>query len=149
MRRGYFIVATVLRAPYCAPFPFAPARHYYQSGGVIRQRETAATSSCDCRLLSNSSIRKRACYAATKAAGYRDGTFNHRRRQRKRCGSRHLYRYAERMPFRRSISPADYIAWDTFTARNVSAARAYIRYCGSPATPSAFDEGAAVNACIW
>lgn len=147
MRRGYFIVATVLRAPYCAPFPFAPARHYYQSGGVIRQRETAATSSCDCRLLSTAASGSVPATRRTKAAGYRDGTFNHRRRQQKRCGSRHLYRYAGCLSGA-AFPPRIISHWDTFTARNVSAAQSISAIAARP-SPSALMSAAKANACIW
>lgn len=138
MRRGYFIVATVLRAPYCAPFLFAPARHYYQSGGVIRQRETAATSSCDCRLLSTAVSGSVPATRRTKAAGYRDGTFNHRRRQQKRCGSRHLYRYAGCLSGA-AFPPADYIALGHIHRAQCVGGTEHIRYCGSPIALS-FDE---------
>ncbi len=78
----YFIVATVLRAPYCAPFLCARA-DILTSHGIGPQRETAATSSCDCRLLSTAVSGSMPATRRTKAAGYRDGAFNHRRRQQK------------------------------------------------------------------
>ncbi len=78
---GYFIVATVLRAPYCAPIPFCARATLLP---VIRRglsgSETAATSSCDCRLLSPAVSGSVPATRRNESAGYRDGTFNHRRR---------------------------------------------------------------------
>lgn len=74
----------------------------------------------------------------TKAAGYRDGTFNHRRRQQKRCGSRHLYRYAGCLSGA-AFPPADYIALGHIHRAQCVGGTEHIRYCGSPIALS-FDE---------
>ncbi len=116
------------------PIPFAPARHYYQSGGLSGARTAASNFFMRLPIIINSSIRKRACYAANESAGYRDGTFNHRRRQQKRCGSRHLYRYAD--AFRRSISSGLYRIRTHIHRAQCVGGTEHIRYCGRP-SPSA------------
>ncbi len=142
---GYFIVATGLPGAVLCPIPFAPARHYYQSGGIYpaaKQQQLLHALP----LLSTAVSGSVPATRRTKAPVIATGHLCLRRRQQKRCGSRHLYRYAG-CAFRRSISPRIISHWDTFTARNVSAAR-YISLLRLTTSPSAFDE-CGRNACVW
>lgn len=93
MRRNYFIVAMVLPAPYCAPFLLRP-RDIMSSQAGYPVARNSSNFFMRLPIIINSSIRKRACYAANGSCRLSQRAFNHRRCQQKRCGSRHLYRYA-------------------------------------------------------
>ncbi len=89
-------------------------------------------------IIINSSIGKRASYAANESCRLSRRAFNHRRRQQKRCGSRHLYRYAGCLSGA-AFPPADYIALGHIHRAQCVGGTEHIRYCGSPIALS-FDE---------
>ncbi|SUH17364.1 Nuclease sbcCD subunit D [Salmonella enterica subsp. enterica] len=122
MRRGYFIVATGLRAPYCA--------HSF-----LRPRDIITSQAG----LSGSEKQQQLLHAIADyyQQQYREACQLRGERKLPVIATGHLttvgaakaMRFAtfisvRWMPFRRSISPQRIIShWDTFTARNVSAAQ--------------------------
>ncbi len=135
----------VLRAPYCAHSLLRP-RDIITSRAGLSGGETATASSYVADYYQQQYQEACLLRGRRKAAGYRDGTFNHRRRQQKRCGSRHFISVAGCL-FRRSISPADYIALGHHRAQCVGGTS--ISAIAARPCALSFDECGKSNACIW